>query len=100
VPHVGYLHCSDLDPWACGPRALNHYSANNRRVAQAHAITRALYSVEHIPHVHCIIIRIYLHSKRAYVADDPYLCIVLGCAYEQKAHGLQWVESIDVANKT
>jgi hypothetical protein len=24
---------------------------------------------------------------------------MLGCAHEQKAHGLQWVESIGVANK-
>ena len=28
--------------------------------------------------------------------DDLYL---LGCAHEQKALGLQWVKSIDVANK-
>jgi hypothetical protein len=32
------------------------------------------------------------------VPDDPYLRIMLGCAYEQKAHGLQWAESIGVAN--
>jgi hypothetical protein len=38
----------------------------------------------------------------ASVADDPYLRITqctLGYAHEQKAHGLQWVESIGVANK-
>jgi hypothetical protein len=35
------------------------------------------------------------------VADDPYLhvCIVLGCVREQKAYGLQWFESIGMANK-
>jgi hypothetical protein len=32
------------------------------------------------------------------VADDPYLCIMLGCAHEQKAYGLEWAESIGVAN--
>jgi hypothetical protein len=47
-----------------------------------------------------------------YCADDPYLydsCAtdiigyiiynIYGCAHEQKTHGLQWVELIDVANK-
>jgi hypothetical protein len=35
------------------------------------------------------------------VPDDPYLRIMLlGCAHEQKAHGLQWAESkhVGVAN--
>jgi hypothetical protein len=34
------------------------------------------------------------------VADNPYLHvrIVLDCAHEQKAHGLQWAESIGMAN--
>jgi hypothetical protein len=35
------------------------------------------------------------------VADDPYLHvrIVVACAHEQKAHGLQWVESIGMAKE-
>jgi hypothetical protein len=38
-------------------------------------------------------------GAHAYVADDPSQCIVLDCAHEQKHIGLQWVESIGVANK-
>jgi hypothetical protein len=33
-------------------------------------------------------------------ADDLYLHIMLGCVYEQKVHGLQWVESIGMANSS
>ena len=68
-------------------------------------------TIEHKPRKHCICIRIrfYLHkdvlkscsSMRATVADDPYLRRVYyaSCAHEQKAHGLQQMESIYVANK-
>jgi hypothetical protein len=46
--------------------------------------------------------RLKLELSRAHtltVADNPYLRIVLGCAHEQNAHGLQWVVSIGVAIK-
>jgi hypothetical protein len=32
------------------------------------------------------------------VADYPFLRVMLGCAHEQKAHGLQWAESIGMTN--
>ena len=44
---------------------------------------------------------LHLQQQHAYmyVAGDPSKCIVLGCAHELKHIGLQWVESIGVANK-
>jgi hypothetical protein len=50
------------------------------------------------------------YATRARRAHNPTRCIaihetmmtltyVLDCAHEQKAHGLQWVEAIGVANK-
>jgi hypothetical protein len=39
-----------------------------------------------------------LHAAWQPGPDDTYLRIMrLGCAHEQKAHGLQWEESIGVA---
>ncbi len=42
-----------------------------------------------------------MRAARLYWADDPSLRIMLhvGCAHEQKVRGLQWVESIGMANK-
>ena len=42
--------------------------------------------------LHARFICIYTEMKvSTCTIDDPYLHIVLGCAHEQKAHGLHWI---------
>ena len=40
------------------------------------------------------------YLQKCMSVDNLHLHIVLGCAHEQKAHGLQWLVSKDGANKT